>query len=222
MTREREAPLVRRLSSRSGRASFEGEPSRTSTDEEGANAATAGVDDHSELQGSTTTQHASAPSSPHHPDESEFKETRSTGTTHTGGIVDSSAIEPTEKNDSDEATPRKHLGESAGAGVVAATPVTARRSRGRPRKKPLEAKGDEEGISGASSMPAAAVAGVCGSNKEGGKGGQTEGNNSANTDAGGAAAQGNESDDWSEDDDVHHLPAEVKAQFGNVRTAGGL
>ena len=28
---------------------------------------------------------------------------------------------------------------------------------------------------------------------------------------------GNDSDDWSDDDEVHHLPDEIKAQFGNVR-----
>lgn len=228
MTREREATLVRRTSSRSVRASLEGDPSRTSTDEEGANAAaTAPVDTHSDLQGSTSTQHAGEPASPHQPDGNGFKERSSTGTTSTGGIVSSSAIEPTEKNDSDEAMPREApAGESAGAAVVATPPGTGRRGRGRPRKKPAEAKGDEAGVpEAASTMPATAVAGVAESKKEGGKGGQTARNNinSANPDVGGASAgQGNESDEWSEDDDVHHLPAEVKAQFGNVRTSGGV
>lgn len=123
---------------------------------------------------------------------------------------------------------------------AAAQPSPAPRGRGRPRKKPLESPqsastpstphGFEEPSPVAPQpYPATTNTSICMADWNGvgdGAGHHTQPIQPKRSPEeryhGGAVGEdegeeGNESDDWSEEDDVHYLPTHIKAQFGNVR-----
>lgn len=196
MGKEKGATPSRRLPSRSGRASFDGDPK----DEGAPNGEVVPAQGASETE---KTQEQEQPGS---------EDSRNSASGAENGAGPPGTEEPSPK------------------------PVTSR-GRGRPRKKPLESppqvKAEEANMEVAATAAAAAAASP-----------RTDGSSPASSPrAGGsspravggwetartpvvatkkeAAAQadggGNESDEWSDHDEVHDLPDEIKAQFGQVR-----
>lgn len=234
MVKEKGAPPVRRLPSRSGRASFEADPSTEqlgsdapsssreshitapvdSSHPAGTSASAASSEAHGDPSGGINRSASNGEGSaadPRGPEEQQPKGNSSSGS----GANDASSGD-------NPSTPRAPSAAAAAAPALptAVTPSPAPRIRGRPRKKPLEIKVDDLAVDAtvAAASPAAQASAGAGSSEAA----------LASGEAGTAAAAfagrrpqeeedgGYNSDEWSEDDEVHRLPKEVKAQFGNV------
>lgn len=239
MARDKGAAPSRRGPSRSGRASFEADPnanpnegadnSPDNLDSRAAEAATVAAPT---TQGSTLHESV-PPSSASEDTDGDFKER---GVPHAFNGVDSNS----HGNASGERSNTRDANSSV-AGPTSAPAVVTPRGRGRPRKKQLEPKGqDATGKSPlvskvaekSSAAPASAAvastsimrkakqtksSGALGvPNGNGGMGGREKASDAEEQGEGEEATGGHESDEWSEDDEVHHLPQDIKAQFGNV------
>ena len=203
MVKEKGATPSRRLPSRSGRASFDGDPA-----DEGA--------------------HTHNGEAENEPQEQEHGRP---------GSADSSSINGASGAENRAGAPAKE--EDA---PVAVTP----RGRGRPRKKPLEppppVKAEEAKMEAADTAAAAAAAApaaaslhradgssAASSPRSGGSSPRAVGGwetarpvvaavkKGKEEDAAADGGGGNESDEWSDNDEVHDLPDEIKAQFGQVK-----
>lgn len=226
MAKERGAAPSRRLPSRSGRASFEADPNEQGDSSQAPPVSAAAT----EVPGSAAKE----------------GESRSAAQAETEGIsgehnnsaeeiagASAASGKPGKQASNSDASPSPaSIVQAAAPPAAVATPV-AHRGRGRPRKKPLEVdmnapqnspaspRAPEPPRVAATVTTAAAMEAVTTPAHPIGVGRR------ASADVGKArdwakeeedegVAGGNESDEWSEDDEVHHLPAEVKAKFGKV------
>lgn len=210
MKAEKGATPSRRLPSRSGRASFDGN--------------TAGERDHRHNGEIVPAGQAAARAG--ETLEAQERELPSSEDSSSSGSNGASRAE------------RNSAGQPAkqGAAPVTVTP----RGRGRPRKKPLEppppsVQAEEANIEAAATADAAAAAvstaradgsSAASSPRSGGSSPRAVGGwETARTvvatkkgkEGGVADGGGNDSDEWSDNDEVHDLPEEIKAQFGQVR-----
>lgn len=245
MAREKGAPPLRRLPSRSGRASFEADPNG----QEDADTSSSPP-----FSSATTTKNISGVGGSEVEQEGKeaaqgpFEEYRKPSVSN-GILTGRHAV-----NDAQGAT-------SAAAVTTTAVPTSASRATtpvtprclGRPKKKPLKVKVDDTDNSASTprvvtvGMPrssadstasiSTAVAGVpttsvatAAAEVNGAKLVNAHGASINDTSSGGDKTgvlakqeqeeqdeEGNESDEWSEHDEIHYLPKETKAQFGNVR-----
>lgn len=192
MVKEKGASPLRRLPSRSGRASFEGDPTDGGAPN-GDVAPSPGATGESEK-----TQEQQQPSS-------------SGEDNNNASGADARAGPPASKKPA----------------TVAVTP----RGRGRPRKKPLEqpVKGDTAATAAAAASPRTDGSSPATSPRSDGSSPRAvDGWETAARPAVAARKEketgegGNESDEWSDHDEVHDLPDEIKAQFGQVGCGVGL
>lgn len=246
MVREKGAMPSRRLPSRSGRASFETDPSEPHDSSAGPS--------FSNNSGSSTSSRqqenidgaiaAPGPSSSASPsaelgtEDERDNRSASNGSGGTGTTTRTTGwSSPAPINSSSNS--RKNDANVAGSGAPS-TPATPR-GRGRPRKKPLAVKVDGEGSAMPPVSPRASELQDTVGDAPAPSGAPTArraratavdararhnhpGDGNVAEQVGTATVEGehdggeeaNESDEWSDDDEVHHLPRDVKAQFGNV------
>lgn len=225
MGREKGAPPSRRGPSRSGRASFQADPAPENNE---FNATSSGACATSivSVDQATSTDAQGKDASATDDVSGEMNERNMSTSNGTIGLM--KQANSNEESKSDSST---EIGAGGAQPTSEAPPVVTPRGRGRPRKKSLESKeqttkkssalskngGDStvrQSTAVASSTSVSTIMGQGqpnGGNKNGTGG---RGTRQANVEGGDSA--GNESDEWSENDEVHHLPKEVKAQFGNV------
>lgn len=238
MARERGSNPTRRGPSRSGRASFEQDGSSN-----------AGTENDSDEQPHTSEQQRSgmvdsaAGKTNTNP--------RATYSTENGALMDETAAvgddhgaddtrnyksttSNTNDNDSDSHYASPAVAPPPPTETLPEVASPAPRGRGRPRKKgntvstagaasavttaplPTTPKASEALPMTQRGSGSSSVAAASGSSAVNGQGSQWGGG------SGDGEVEGNESDEWSEEDNVHYLPSEIKAQFGNVRYARGL
>lgn len=220
MAREKGAAPSRRGPSRSGRASFDADPTPA---KDGPNAGTpfaslSSADD----AGSAGVQGR---------DLSTSGSVTSPSNERLSATVNGKFGSGKQGNPSDESKSSGNPGEGVDAGPSSPTDATAAitpRGRGRPRKKLSEPKelvpkkggaisrAGMEISTGKSSASASAIVPNAAMMDDGGnKRGAGVGGTPAPVKTEEDDSMGNESDEWS-DDEIHNLPKEVKAQFGNV------
>lgn len=239
MARDKGAAPSRRLPSRSGRASFEADPTEQEDAAEFPDDRAGGTP--ARQQGQSSSSSAVAPGTALHGSEAYHSSRAASNGEGTAGLSEQEKKPSNSSSDIPEGAAATNSSNSvvAEATTFAPVPVAAPRGRGRPRKKPLEVKMD--GIKTPPVSPragersqaavAAATTGVVAATgavseplqsavqQKGGSddGGKKVGWGTTEEQDGSGGAVGNESDEWSEDDEVHHLPKHVKAQFGHVR-----
>lgn len=238
MAKEKGAAPSRRLPSRSARASLEPESSNDQQ-EVSPDAAATPTSPRDDLAGATTNNNPGAGGQAETQDSScRILEGRHNGDSNepsSNGGVGGAATAAGSAYPSRSGTQQE--GEAVASSALTSTPASSR-GRGRPRKKTLEIKVDTVEMQDAkpagaeaSPRPAAAAAAAAATpatpatpKAPDSLAGQASGDGAEIGAEAGFSNHGeedndggNESDEWSEDDEVHRLPPEVKAQFGEVR-----
>lgn len=229
MARDRGSNPTRRGPSRHGRASFEQDAANTEHDDRSNDGNNNSNDRHEEGSAGGQNGMNERPQDRHH----QLQQDSASGA---GGVNSPTLTIPGDAENSTEnggPLENNHVAEddnSNNKDNIASTSVSSRapptpapRGRGRPRKKPLEGATSPSAASlpptpkaSTSVSPRGSVATPSSSSGGGGGDGTYGYTGAGQEDEEEDDGQGRESDDWSEEDNVHYLPSQTKAQFGNV------